>query len=109
MMTNKMAVAQYERSITRERVKNKIAASRKLGIWTGGNILPGFKTVDRKLEHDEELATLMRFMFQRYVETRSPATVANEMNARAIGLSEAAAKRLRKMNRQRNTPHLNSR
>jgi DNA invertase Pin-like site-specific DNA recombinase len=101
MMTNKMAVAQYERSITRERVKNKIAASRKLGIWTGGTIVPGFKSVDRKLEHDEEIAPLIRFMFQRYIETRSPATVANEMNDRALKLSQDATKRLKKMTRQR--------
>jgi hypothetical protein len=101
MMTNKMAVAQYERSITRERVKNKIAASRKLGILTGGILLPGFKTVDRKLEHDEELTPLIRLMFKRYVETRSPANVANEMNALALELPEEAATRLRKMTRQR--------
>ncbi|MDR3285136.1 MAG: recombinase family protein [Holosporales bacterium] len=101
MMHNKIALAQYERAMTRERVKNKQATSKKLGIWTGGNILPGFKSVDRKLELDETLVPLIQHMFKRYVETRSPTTIANEINVKALELSEEEAKNLRKMTRQR--------
>lgn len=83
MMNNKMALAQYERSITRVRVKEKIATSRKLGLWTGGTLLPGYKTVDRKLVIDETLAPYLRFLFTRFIETHSQAVVAKELNAKA--------------------------
>jgi DNA invertase Pin-like site-specific DNA recombinase len=102
MMTNKMAMAQYERSITRVRVKEKIANSRKLGCWTGGTIPPGFKTVDRKLEPDEKFAPFILFMFKRFVQTRSQTTVAQELNAKAAQeLSKDAVQKLKFFHRTR--------
>lgn len=102
MMNNKMALAQYERSMTRDRVKRKIATSRKLGIWTGGTLPPGFKTVDRKLMTDEILAPFIRFMFKRFVETSSQTVVAKELNTKAaLELSEGEAQRLKLFNKIR--------
>ena len=51
-----MSFAQYEREMTSDRVRDKMAASRKHGIWTGGIIPYGYKSENRKLVVDPERA-----------------------------------------------------
>lgn len=51
-----ISFAQFERELTADRVRDKMAASRKKGIWTGGIIPYGYKSVDRKLVVDPENA-----------------------------------------------------
>jgi site-specific DNA recombinase len=58
--------------------------SRTNGVWTGGIIPFGYKSVERKLVIDEKFAPLVRFMFQRFVELRSPELLAQEMNAKVL-------------------------
>ena len=61
-----MSFAQYEREMTSDRVRDKMAASRKRGMWTGGIVPYGYKTVDRKLVIDTERAQEVLFAFERY-------------------------------------------
>jgi site-specific DNA recombinase len=93
--------AQLERERTVVRAKDKIASSRQLGLWTGGNIPPGYKTVERKLVPDEAIAPLIDYMFKRYVELRSPAELARDVNLKALELTETDRNRLKPLNRQR--------
>ncbi|MDR1551810.1 MAG: recombinase family protein [Holosporaceae bacterium] len=76
--------AEFEREQTSLRVKDKIHVSRTNGVWTGGNIPIGYKSMERKLVVDEKFAQLMRFMFARFMELRSPEALAQEMNAKVL-------------------------
>jgi DNA invertase Pin-like site-specific DNA recombinase len=76
--------AEFEREQTSLRVKDKTHISKINGIWAGGNIPIGYKSVDRKLVIDEKFATLIRFMFQRFIELRSPEALAQEMNDKVL-------------------------
>src|SRR6185503_6293648 len=48
-----LSFAQFERDISGERIRDKIAASKKKGLWVGGVVPLGYKVVDRKLMIDE--------------------------------------------------------
>ena len=63
-----LSFAQFEREITGERIRDKIAASRRKGIWTGGNVPLGYRRIDRKLLPHEEEAAVVRMIFERYIE-----------------------------------------
>ena len=77
-----MSFAQFEREMTADRVRDKMAASRKKGMWTGGVIPYGYRNVDRKLVVDPENAPKVLFAFQRYLANQSFLQTAQELNAR---------------------------
>lgn len=66
-----MSFAQYEREMTADRIRDKLAASRKKGMWTGGIVPYGYKSVERKLVVDPETAPKVLFAFQRYAHNHS--------------------------------------
>lgn len=61
-----LSFAQFEREIASERIKEKIHASRKRGLWTGGRVPLGYRCVDKKLVIDENTAPVVRKIFSRY-------------------------------------------
>ncbi len=63
-----LSFAQFEREVTGERIRDKIAASKKKGIWMGGIVPLGYRVYDRKLLIDEAEAGMVRLIFQRYIE-----------------------------------------
>ncbi|GJL94968.1 MAG: hypothetical protein DHS20C05_13730 [Hyphococcus sp.] len=65
-----LSFAQFEREVGAERVRDKIAASRKKGIWTGGQPPLGYNNVDRKLEVVEAEANIVREVFNIYRRTQ---------------------------------------
>jgi DNA invertase Pin-like site-specific DNA recombinase len=66
-----LSFAQFEREVAGERIRDKIAASKKKGMWMGGLPPLGYDVRDRKLVvNPEEAKTLLR-IFRRYVELRS--------------------------------------
>ncbi|MCZ8547576.1 recombinase family protein, partial [Mesorhizobium qingshengii] len=75
-----LSFAQFEREVTAERIRDKIAASRKKGIWMGGTIPLGYRAVDKKLVVDEAAATIVRSIFRRYLELKSVLALADELN-----------------------------
>ncbi|MBE1707071.1 MULTISPECIES: recombinase family protein [Mesorhizobium] len=75
-----LSFAQFEREVTAERIRDKIAASRKKGMWMGGTIPLGYRAVDKKLMVDEAAATIVRSIFQRYLELKSVLAMADELN-----------------------------
>ena len=60
--------AQFEREVTGERIRDKIAASKKRGIWMGGVVPLGYRVQDRALHIVEDHAVLVRDLFRRYLE-----------------------------------------
>src|SRR5471030_1703774 len=61
-----LSFAQFEREVTGERIRDKIAASKRKGIWVGGNLPLGYEMRDGKIAVVEEEAELVRSIFQRY-------------------------------------------
>jgi site-specific DNA recombinase len=63
-----LSFAQFEREVTAERIRDKIAASKQRGMWMGGTPPIGFRPDGRSLAIVEEDATTVRHIFQRYLE-----------------------------------------
>jgi hypothetical protein len=63
-----LSFAQFEREVIGERVRDKIAASKKKGMWMGGVTPLGYATTDRKLVVIPEEAETVRLIFRRYRE-----------------------------------------
>jgi DNA invertase Pin-like site-specific DNA recombinase len=63
-----LSFAQFEREVTGERIRDKFAASKKKGIWMGGNPPLGYDVANRKLVVNETEAETVRHIFQRYLE-----------------------------------------
>jgi DNA invertase Pin-like site-specific DNA recombinase len=66
-----LSFAQFEREVIGERIRDKVAASRKRGMWMGGFVPLGYDVRDRKLVVNEAEAALVRRIFQGFVETES--------------------------------------
>lgn len=71
-----LSFAQFEREVTGERIRDKIAASKKTGLWMGGHVPLGYRIEARKLLIDAAEANQVRRLFERYIALRSiPALV----------------------------------
>jgi hypothetical protein len=79
-----LSFAQFERELTGERIRDKIAASKKKGMWMGGNPPLGYVIKDRKLIIDEPQAALVRSVFQRFVRVGSATTLVQQLRAEGI-------------------------
>ncbi|MDX8522237.1 recombinase family protein [Mesorhizobium dulcispinae] len=75
-----LSFAQFEREVTAERIRDKIAASKNKGIWMGGRVPFGYRVEDRKLVIDEQDAKTVRWIFERYLELRSVTALASELH-----------------------------
>ncbi|QDM25918.1 recombinase family protein [Tardiphaga sp. vice304] len=79
-----LSFAQFERELSSERVRDKIAASRRKGKWTGGTVPLGYRAVNKKLVIDKDEAETVRTIFKRYLELESFAKLVADLNARGI-------------------------
>jgi hypothetical protein len=61
----KRRYSQFEREVTGERIRDKIAASKRKGIWVGGNVPLGYESRDKKLVIHGEEAERIRLIFGR--------------------------------------------
>src|SRR5215203_1188649 len=66
-----LSFAQFEREVTSERIRDKVAASKRKGIWMGGMVPLGYELKDGKLLIVETEAELVRTIFRRYLELGS--------------------------------------
>ena len=66
-----LSFAQFEREITGERIRDKVAASKKRGIWMGGAVPFGYRVENRALHVVKEHAEFVRELFRRYLEVGS--------------------------------------
>lgn len=74
-----LAFAQFEREIIGERIRDKIAASRRKGMWTGGFVPLGYDTKDRKLVVNAAEASTVRSIFERYLRVGSATVLAKAL------------------------------
>jgi DNA invertase Pin-like site-specific DNA recombinase len=66
-----LSFAQFEREVTAERIRDKIAASKQKGMWMGGPVPLGYELGDRKLVVNQEEADRVRRLFELYLKLRS--------------------------------------
>ncbi len=66
-----LSFAQFEREVTGERIRDKIAASKRKGIWMGGCPSMGYDVDDRRLVVNQAEAAAVREIYQRYLKTGS--------------------------------------
>ena len=66
-----LSFAQFEREVTGERIRDKISASKKKGMWMGGKPPLGYYRKDKKIYPDEEKAKFVISIFQKYVALKS--------------------------------------
>ena len=79
-----LSFAQFEREVTSERIRDKVAASKRKGMWMGGPVPLGYRLDNRKLLIDEHDAETVRLIFRRYLELRSVGALADELAATGI-------------------------
>jgi site-specific DNA recombinase len=66
-----LSFAQFEREVTSERIRDKIAASKRKGIWVGGKAPLGYEVIDKKVLVVEKDAEVVRTIFRLYLELGS--------------------------------------
>jgi site-specific DNA recombinase len=79
MLNVMLSFAQFEREVTGERIRDKIAASKAKGMWMGGMPPLGYDVVERKLVINKTEADLVRYIFRRYGEHGSAAELVREL------------------------------
>ena len=86
-----LSFAQFEREVTSERIRDKIAASKRKGLWVGGNLPLGYEMKDGKIAIVEEEAELVRSIFRRYLELGSVNELVRDLRERNIRTKSQAA------------------
>jgi DNA invertase Pin-like site-specific DNA recombinase len=79
-----LSFAQFEREVTGERIRDKIAASKRKGMWMGGYPPLGFDPVDRKLVINDAEAETVRHIYRQYLKLGSVRALGNALNAQGI-------------------------
>jgi site-specific DNA recombinase len=92
-----LSFAQFERELSSERVRDKIAASRRKGKWTGGTVPLGYDARDKKLVVNKAEAETVRYIFKRYLELRSFGKLVEDLDRNGI-VTKRRNTRVRKFN-----------
>jgi hypothetical protein len=79
-----LSFAQFERELIGERVRDKIAASKRKGIWVGGPVPLGYAAVDKKIVVVPAEAAAVRTIFARYLELGSIRMLVDDLDRRSI-------------------------
>lgn len=79
-----LSFAQFEREVTGERIRDKIAASKQKGMWMGGTVPIGYIGHERTLVIDEGNAKLIRYMYERYLALSSIRALKMELDQAGI-------------------------
>lgn len=79
-----LSFAQFERELSAERVRDKVAASRRKGKWTGGTVPLGYEAKDKKLVISKSEAETVRTIFRLYLELGSFGKLVAELDRRKI-------------------------
>ncbi len=99
-----LSFAQFEREVTAERIRDKVAASRRKGIWMGGTVPLGYEAKNRRLVQHPEEAGIVRMIFRRFAEVGSATVLARQLREEGV-----VTKRGRPMDKQRVYAILNNR
>ena len=75
-----LSFAQFEREVTGERIRDKIAASKRKGMWMGGPVPLGYEVDNRRLVINDGEAELVRHIYQSYLNAASVVELAEQLN-----------------------------
>ena len=79
-----LSFAQFEREVTSERIRDKIAASKRKGLWVGGMAPLGYDTKDRKISINDAEAERVRTIFRSYLRLGSLNRLMADLRDRAL-------------------------
>jgi DNA invertase Pin-like site-specific DNA recombinase len=79
-----LSFAQFEREVTGERIRDKIGASKRRGLWVGGMVPLGYVTRDKKLFIEEEEAERVHTIFRRYLDLGSIGLLLADLRERSV-------------------------
>src|SRR3989442_10684517 len=79
-----LSFAQFEREVTSERIRDKIAASKRKGLWVGGMAPLGYDTKDRRITVNEPEAEMVRTIFRSYLKLGSLNLLMADLRKRGI-------------------------
>src|SRR5476649_2607098 len=79
-----LSFAQFEREVTSERIRDKIAASKRKGLWVGGTLPLGYHMKDDKVAVIEDEAERVRLIYRRYLELRGVNALVRDLRERNI-------------------------
>ena len=79
-----LSFAQFEREVTGERIRDKIAASKRKGMWMGGTTPFGYDVKDRQLVVNEGEAETVRMIYQRYLGLGCVSALAIDLRDRGV-------------------------
>jgi site-specific DNA recombinase len=79
-----LSFAQFEREVTSERIRDKIAASKRKGLWVGGTLPLGYHMKDDKIAVIEDEAERVRLIYRRYLELGGVNALARDLRQRNI-------------------------
>src|SRR5208283_4574690 len=87
-----LSFAQFEREVTGERIRDKIAASKRKGMWMGGLVPIGYDVIDRRLVTNQTEAETVREIFRYYLELGSVRLLMEDLDRRGIRSKVRVAK-----------------
>lgn len=76
-----LTFAQFERELTSERTKDKLLQRAQKGLWNGGNLPFGYKSVDKHLVLDKQQSEIVKEIFNIYLETGSISAIHKRINS----------------------------
>jgi site-specific DNA recombinase len=79
-----LSFAQFEREVTSERIRDKIAASKRKGLWVGGPLPLGYHMKENKITVVEDEAERVRLIFRRYLELGGVNALVRDLRERNI-------------------------
>lgn len=79
-----LSFAQFEREVTGERIRDKIAASKRKGMWMGGTVPHGYRVEHRKLLIEPREVEEVRYIFNRYLELKSVPALVEDLARRGM-------------------------
>lgn len=79
-----LSFAQFEREVIGERIRDKVAASRRRGMWMGGFVPMGYRVENRKLAIHEPEAAIIRMIFERFLRVGSATVLARQLKAENV-------------------------
>lgn len=84
MLNVLLSFAQFEREVTGERIRDKIAASKRKGMWMGGSVPLGYRVENRALHIAPQEAELVQRIFEQFIAEKSTTKIVKELNEQGI-------------------------
>lgn len=86
-----LSFAQFEREVTGERIRDKIAASKKKGMWMGGVVPIGYRNEEKKLIIDHKTSSDIKTIFEKYLELGTVQALKTWTDRQGMGTRPRAA------------------